>query len=272
MKFGICNEMFQDWKLSDVFSYASEVGYDGVEVAPFTIADTVDEISNAQRAAIRDDAKNAGVEIIGSHWLLISPKGLHITTPDAEIRQKTADYFKKLVHFTADIGGDRMILGSPKQRSVMEGETYEDAWKRAREVFAQIAPTAEERAVTLCLEPLAPVETNFMNTAEEVIRMAKEIDSPRVKIILDAKAMSSEQKPVAQVIRESEGWVGHVHANDPNLRGPGMGDLDFSPIAEALRDIGYDDYVSVEVFDFEIDPKEYATHSIAYLREKFGTG
>lgn len=270
MKFAICNEMFEDWNIEDVFQYAAEVGYDGVEVAPFTIADRVGEVDAARRDAIRRAASDAGVGVVGTHWLLVSPPGMYLTHPDAEIRDRTRAYFVELIDFTADIGGSRMILGSPKQRDVMDGVTYEEAWSYARELFRDIAPTAEERDVVLCIEPLAPVETNFIQTAEDAISMAREVDSPNVKIILDAKAMSSEEKEIPQIIRDSAGWVGHVHANDPNLRGPGFGDLAYEPIADALRDIGYADWVSVEVFDFEVDPKLTATRSIEYLRASFG--
>jgi sugar phosphate isomerase/epimerase len=270
MKFGICNEMFQDWKIEDVFNYAKEVGYDGVEVAPFTLADSVELITPEQRQALKRSAAEAGVEIVGTHWLLVSPEGLHITTPDDEIRSSTCDYFHALINYTADIGGTSMILGSPKQRSVMEGVSYEQAWSNARAMFTDLAVTAENRAVTLCIEPLAPVETDFINTAEEAIRMAQEVDSSAIKIILDAKAMSSESKPIGDIIRASEGWVGHVHANDPNLQGPGFGDLEYAPIVNALSDIGYDGWVDVEVFDFDIDPKETATRSIEYLHKQFG--
>ena len=270
MKFSICNEMFEDWKIEDVFDYARQVGFEGVEIAPFKLADSVTDISATQRASIRDAAVRSGVEIVGLHWLLVSPKGLYITHPDSAIRERTRDYFIDLVHCAADLGGDRMILGSPKQRDVMEKVTYDDAWGYARDLLRGVAPAVEERGVTLCFEPLAPVETNFINTAAEAIQLVDEVDSPAVKIILDVKAMSSEAIPVPDVIRQSGDWVAHVHANDANLRGPGFGDVDFRPIAEALQDIGYDGWVSVEVFDFSIDPTETATKSMAYLRESFG--
>jgi len=269
MRFGICNEMFEGWTIEDVFRHAAEAGYQGVEVAPFTLASSVRDVSPAQRTRIRDAAARAGVAIIGLHWLLVSPKDLYVTHPDAAVRKRTQEYFIDLVNFAADLGADRMIFGSPKQRNVMDGVTFEQAWAWARDLLRGIASVAERRGVTICIEPLAPSETNFINTALDAIRLAKEVDSPRVKIILDAKAMSSEATPIPDIIRRSGSWVAHVHANDPNLRGPGFGELDFRPIASALRDIGYRGWVSVEVFDFTIDPNETAAKSIAYLREAF---
>jgi len=270
MRFAICNEMFEHWNLGDVFRYAKEVGYDGVEIAPFTIAESVRDLSASRRKEIRSEAKKAGVAIVGLHWLLVSPKGLHLTHPDRDVRKRTQEYFVDLVHCAADLGGDRMILGSPKQRSVMDAVTYDEAWGYARELLRSLAPVAEKRKVTLCLEPLAPAETNFINTAAEAIRLAEAVNSPRVKIILDVKAMSSEAIPIPDIIRQSGPWVAHVHANDPNLRGPGFGELDYAPIVEALRDIRYDHWVSVEVFDFTVDPRTTATQSLAYLRKAFG--
>jgi len=270
MKFAICNEMFEGWDVGDVFRYAAEVGFDGVEVAPFTIAESVTDISATQRSDIRKQASDAGVDVVGLHWLLISPKGLYITHVDQDVRTKTIDYFKELINCTADVGGNRMILGSPKQRDVMDGVTYEQAWDYAQTFLREITPTAEERDVVLCFEPLAPVETNFIQTADEAIKLVEPIGSPNVQIILDVKAMSSEARSIPEIIHSSRNWVKHFHANDVNLQGPGFGDVDFVPIAEALHEIDFQDWVSVEVFDFSIDPKETATKSIAYLRETFG--
>jgi sugar phosphate isomerase/epimerase len=124
--------------------------------------------------------------------------------------------------------------------------------------------------VTICLEPLAPSETNFINTAEEAVRFVREHASPNFKIILDVKAMCSEAKPIPQIIRESWPHFAYFHANDRNLKGPGFGDVDYKPIASALREIGYDGVVSVEVFKFEEGPEAIATRSIEYLKRVFG--
>ncbi len=269
MKFSVCNEMFEGWKLRDVMEYASSIGYDGVEIAPFTICDKVDEFSPRDRKKIAEDAAAIGTEIVGLHWLLVKPEGLYINHPDHDIRNTTANYMKELTRFCADIGGKVMVIGSPKQRSVPPGISFQKAWDLAKEVFSQAVNVAEEVGVTLCIEPLSRAETNFINTVEDAKRMAREMDSPNFKVILDVKAMSSEGKDLPSIIRSAAGMVGHVHANDANRRGPGFGDTDFVPIARALREIGYDGFVSVEVFDYSPDPKTIATRSIEYLRKAF---
>ena len=269
MKFGICNEIFQGWVLDDTFAYAARTGYDLVEIAPFTIARSVTDISAADRVRIKDSAARAGIGISGLHWVLVQVEGLYLTSPDAAVRAKTGRYFVDLVECCADLGGTRIVVGSPKQRNILDGVAPEQAWVWATDVFRDAVKRAEDRDVVVCFEPLAPSETNFVNTAAEGIRFAEQFASPAMSVILDVKAMSSEDKPVPQIIRESAGKFQYFHANDRNLKGPGFGDVDFVPIAAALRDAGYDGTVSVEVFIFDEGPEVIATKSLEYLHRVF---
>lgn len=269
MKFGICNEIFKDWSLDDAMIYARRAGYDCIEIAPFTLCKHVTDVPAATRREIRDTAAGAGIEISGIHWVLVQTEGMFLTHPDAAVRQRTSRYFVDLVDFCADIGGKIIVVGSPKQRNLMEGVSYEQAWDFATGVFREAVKQGEQRGVTICFEPLAPAETNFVNTAAEGIRFSQQFKSPAMSIILDVKAMSSEAKPVPQIIRESKGNFSYFHANDANLKGPGFGDVDFHPIAAALHEVGYDGVVSVEVFKFEEGPEVIASKSIEYLKKVF---
>lgn len=271
MKFAICNEIFQGWNLDDTFAFAARTGYDAVEIAPFTIAPHVTEIGANERLRLRESAARASVAISGIHWVLVKTEGLYLTHPEAAVRGRTAAYFRELVDFCADLGGQFIIVGSPKQRDLLDGVTFAQGWRWGLEVFRDAVNRAEDRGVTICFEPLAPVETNFMNTAAEAIQFVTELNSPAFKIILDVKAMCSETRPVPRIIRESWPHFAYFHANDRNLKGPGFGDVDFRPIAAALREVGYAGYVSVEVFNFDEGPEVIAARSLAYLRETFAS-
>ncbi|MDQ6631142.1 MAG: sugar phosphate isomerase/epimerase [Verrucomicrobiota bacterium] len=272
MKFGICNEIFQDWKLDDAMAFAKKAGYDAIEIAPFTIASYVTEISSSQRKEIRELAEKNQIEISGIHWVLAQTEGLHLTHPDEKIRAQTSNYFCDLVNFCGDLGGKIMVVGSPQQRNILENISHQEAWNWATEIFREPVMRAENRAVTICLEPLAPSETNFINTAAEAIRFTQQLNTPHFKIILDAKAMSSESKPIPQIIREAWPHFAHFHANDKNLKGPGFGETDFKPVAAALKEVGYKGGVSVEVFKFDDGAEIIATKSLEYLKKSFGNG
>jgi sugar phosphate isomerase/epimerase len=266
MKFAICNEIFQNWKLEDAFACAARVGYDAVEIAPFTIANSVTDISALDRQKIREAAERNHIQIAGIHWVLVKPEGLYINHTDDAIRRRTAEYFVNLVDFCADVGGKVMVVGSPKQRNVMSGVSPQQAWDWAADTFRDAVKQAEVRQTTICFEPLAPVETNFINTAEEALRFTRSVASPNFKIILDVKAMCSESKPIPQIIRESWPDFAHFHANDKNMKGPGFGDVDFKPIFSTLKELGYNGYASVEVFKFEEGAEAIATRSLDYMK------
>jgi sugar phosphate isomerase/epimerase len=179
------------------------------------------------------------------------------------------DYFLSLIDCCADLGGTTMVIGSPKQRNIIEGETFESAWVRAKNLFLESLPLAEKRNILLLIEPLAPYETNFINTTDEAVRMIEEINHPNFKLNLDVKAMSTEKRPIPDIIAGAEKYLRHVHVNDANGRGPGFGGTDFKPISGALKDIKYDGCLSVEVFDFKPDPETIASKSYAYLKGIF---
>jgi sugar phosphate isomerase/epimerase len=269
MRFAICNEIFQGWSIDDTITYAARTGYDAVEIAPFTLSKSVGDVPAAERERIRRLAARAGIAISGIHWVLVQTEGLHLTHPDPGVRARTAGYFCDLVDFCADLGGRFIVVGSPKQRNVLEGVTFEQAWDWAAATFRDAVKRAEHRAMTICFEPLAPAETNFINTAADAVRFTRRFASPAMKIILDVKAMCSETQAIPAIIHESWPHFAYFHANDRNLKGPGFGDVDFRPILATLREVGYDGYVSVEVFNFEDGPEAIATRSLAHLRDCF---
>lgn len=269
MKFAICNEIFKDWKMDDIIAFAAKTGYDAIEIAPFTMANCVTDIPAAERQRLLKAAAHHGLAISGIHWVLVQAEGMYLNHSDPDVRKRTAKYLCELANFCADLGGHIIVVGSPKQRNVLDGVTPQQAWDWARETFSPSIQRARNLGITICLEPLAPAETNFINTAADAIRFVRYFNSPAFKIILDVKAMSSENKPIPQIIHESWPYFAYFHANDKNLKGPGFGDVDFKPIAAALRQVGYDSYVSVEVFNFDEGPEVIATKSLEYLKKTF---
>jgi sugar phosphate isomerase/epimerase len=267
IKLGICNELFEGWELGRVCRVIKELGYDGVEIAPFTLAPRITDLSPARRRELKTVIEDAGLETIGLHWLLAKTEGFYLTSPDMAVRRATGDYLIALAEAASALGGSLLVLGSPKQRDLLPGVSYDQAVGYAVEVFERIMPAVGATGIDLCLEPLAPSETNFLNTCSQAMDVIRQIDHPRLKLHMDVKAQSSEAgTTVPELIRRYAPTAGHFHAQDVNLRGPGMGDVDFGPIMKALALAGYDRWVSVEVFDFSPGAEETARRSIDCLR------
>lgn len=267
MQYAICNETFIDWDHQKICDFVAELGYTGLEIAPFTLAAKITDVSAERRRTIRQQAEKAGIKIMGLHWLLAKTEGFQLTSPDETIRRSTAKYLCDLAICAADFGGELLVFGSPQQRRIPDGATVEQATDYCVDTLTQILPTLEKTNINLCLEPLAPSEADFINTCSQAIAIIDRLNHPNVRLHQDVKAMSSESEPIPKLIKEFSSYLGHFHANDANLRGPGFGDVNFVPIMQALRDINYDGWVSVEVFDYKPDPETIARESIRYLKE-----
>ena len=266
-RYAICNELYHDRSHEEAFSHAASLGYQGIEIAPFTLNHDVRKITTSQRSDIVRLAEKNGVEIIGLHWLLAHTSGFHLTSPDGAVRRATAEYLIELSHLCRDLGGKVMVFGSPAQRNLGEGITREQADQYAIEVFESVIPSLEKSGVTLALEPLGPEEGNYLLTAAEGIELIQKIDSPNVQLHLDVKAMSTEPRPIPEIIEDSLEYTVHFHANDPNRRGPGMGDVDFQPIFAELQKGDYCGWISVEVFDYEPGIETLSRESIQYMQQ-----
>lgn len=270
MRFAICNETFQDWPFEKAFGFAAEWGYTGLEIAPFTLGTNAFEISAERRRQVRRQAEGAGLEIIGLHWLLAKTEGYYLTTSDAEIRRKTGEYLAELVRMCRDLGGHIMVLGSPQQRNLLPGVSHDEALRFAADCIQQALPALEESNVVLAVEPLGPAEGDFLNTATLGAELCSLVGSPHCRLHLDVKAMSSELLPIPEIIRQQAKLLAHFHANDPNKRGPGMGEVDFCPILQTLGEIDYRGWVSVEVFDYTPGVEVLVRESIENLKACLG--
>ncbi len=264
--FAICSELFST-PIDETIRTVAALGFAGIEIAPFNIAEDVREVSASRRREIRSIADGEGIEIVGLHWLLVSPKGLHLTSADASIRERTAEYLSALAHFCADLGGRVMILGSPQQRNLSPADDRPSAVKRAADVLATAGEACAEREVRLLVEALHPAETNFLQTIEEVLALNAEHGHPAIGYMLDCKAMSGMPDGVVGTIEKHGRDAGHFHTNDPSGAGPGMGELQFGPVMSALSRSGYEGWVSSEPFIYEPDPATVARTALATLRQ-----
>jgi sugar phosphate isomerase/epimerase len=269
MIISLCNEVLCELDFAAQCALAKDLGYDGLEIAPFTLAAEPDRLPAGRRTELRKTAEGHGVAITGLHYLLLAPDGLSITSPDGAVRARTIEVMRALIELCADLGGKVLVHGSPRQRTIAPGQRRDDALGYAKECFAMIASDAEQAGVTYCIEPLAPPEAELINTVEEAAAIVDEIDRPAVRTMIDTCAAGrSERSPIPALIEcwLRSGHVAHIHLNDPNRRAPGQGDLRFGPILAALEAHRYAGISSVEPFVYQPDGPTCAARAIGYVR------
>jgi D-psicose/D-tagatose/L-ribulose 3-epimerase len=269
MRIALCNEVLAGMPLERQCEYAARLGYDGLEIAPFTLSPSPEKLSAADAAKIRATVEASGLVVTGLHWLLVKPEGLSLTDPDAAVRARTLDVMMHLVGLCAELGGKILVHGSPKQRQIAPGETREVALARLREALAQVAPAAARAGVVYCIEPLSQQETALVNTVTEAAELVRSIDHPNLRTMIDCSAAGlTETSSIPELIDRwlPTGLIAHIQVNDPNRRGPGQGETKFAPILAALKRHNYAGTIAVEPFDYSPDGPGVAAFSAGYLR------
>jgi D-psicose/D-tagatose/L-ribulose 3-epimerase len=268
VRFALCNEVIRDLDFAAQCDFAASVGYDGLELAPFTLGEAPHRLGERDARALRRAACDAGIAITGLHWLLVAPAGLSITSADERVRRTTIDVARRLVDLCAALGGRVMVHGSPQQRR-LDAADPDGGRRRGEESFARIAEHAQAAGVTYCIEPLAREETDFVTTVAEAAAIVTRIGNPALRTMVDARAAAlAEALPVAELLDRwlPTGMVQHVHVNDRSKLGPGQGQDRFAAVLASLGRHAYGGVVAVEPFEYRPDGAAAAARAIGYLR------
>jgi sugar phosphate isomerase/epimerase len=269
MRLALCNEVLRERDFAAQCAFAAAVGYDGLEVAPFTLAGDPLALPPAQVSATRRAAADAGIAITGLHWLLVKPDGLSVTSPDPAVRARTIEAIRRIVGLCAELGGRYLVHGSPAQRRTPPGVDRATARAWIAEALAAAARAAQDAGVIYLLEPLPRDETDQVNTLDEAVALVREVGSPALATMLDAKSAALSESASAPALLDRwlpTGLIRHVQLNDRNRRGPGQGQDPIAPIVAALLRDGYDADIAVEPFDYVPDGPACAARAAGYVR------
>lgn len=267
MRFALCNEVLGDLALPEQCRLAAALGYDGLEIAPFTLAEDPTRMSDAAIAAARRVVEDHGLVVTGLHWLLVAPKGLSLTDPDPGARARASGALAALVDLCAGLGGRVLVHGSPAQRRAGPDRA------RARALAVAHLREAGERAgaagVTYCLEPISADECDFVNRVAEAADIVAEAGAPALRTMIDTgHAARDEAEPLAALAERwlPTGMLAHVQLNDRNRLGPGQGEDRFGPLLRVLRDADWPHPLAVEPMRYVPDGPGCAARAIGYLR------
>ena len=269
LKHAICNEVFEQWPLEKVCASIHRIGYSGLEIAPFTLAEQPAQIAAAERRRHRETIRDHGLTFAGLHWLMVSPKGLHVSTPDRTLRERSWRHILELIDLCADLGENGvMVFGSPKQRCAVDGQNRMEATQNFTHGLAGVASHAEERGVTILVEALPAGQCDVITTLAEAIAIVNQVGSPAVRTMFDTHNAVDEVEPHAVLVDRYFDLIRHVHINEMDGRQPGTGNYDFKPVLEVLRRRGYRHWVSLEVFDFAAGAEKIAADSLRFIEKE----
>ncbi len=269
MRIALCNEVIAGMPFDRQCAFAASLGYDGIELAPFTLSEEPHLLSASARTAARRAVADAGLATVSLHWLLVRPLGLSITSDDPAMRTRTLDVMERLIGLAAELGAGILVHGSPAQRRLPDGAGRADAAARGKEAFAKAADWARAAGVVYCIEPLAPPDANFVNRVAEAAAIVEAVGNPALRTMVDCSAASlAEAEPVDALLARwlPTGLVAHVQVNDRNRRGPGQGSDRFTEVFATLKRLNYAGDVAIEPFDYIPDGPATAARTIGYVR------
>lgn len=268
-KHATCNEGFKDWDFAQAARTIRKIGYTGIELAPFTLAEDATALPADKRREYRRIIESEGLTFVGLHWLLVGPKDIHVTTPDRAIRERSWQYVHGLIDLCADLGdGGVMVFGSPKQRSSTGGLSPAEAKKYFVEGLAGLAEHAAQRGVTVLVEALSPNQTDVVTSLAEAVEVVNTINHPAIRTMFDTHNAVAETEPHDVLVDRYFDLIRHVHVNEMDGRRPGLGDYDFKPVLRVLQRRNYQGWVSLEAFDFTGGPDKVVEESLRYLEQQ----
>ena len=269
-KYAVCNESMAELNWQEQCQIVKEAGYQGIEVAAFTfVKESVKEINPEKRKQMFSVMQDAGLECAGIHWLLAPPpEGLHFTTPDSAVRRKTVNYVDKLIDFCGDLGGPSMVFGSPNQRSTI-GISVEEAKKYFADGLAKLADHAQQRNVKILVEHLPKYATDVVNTLAEALELAEQVSHPAIQIVFDFHNTIDETEPYDALLQKYYKNIEHIHIQEMDGKhlGTGTAANDYVKAFQTLKDLKYDKWISLEVFDFSPGGKKIAVESMEILKK-----
>jgi len=263
----ICNEAFEKRPFAETAQAIRRAGYTGMEIAPFTLAEDPTRIDPGRRREYRDILASEGLAFVGLHWLMVSPKGLHVTTPDTGLRRRSWEHVRGLIDLCGDLGpGGVMVFGSPVQRAATGGLTRSQATANFIDGLASIAPDAERRQVTVLVEALPIPQSDVVESLEEAAGIVRQLASPWIQTMFDVHNAVNESEPHAVLVDRYFDLIRHVHVNEMDGRHCGTGDYDFRPVLEVLARRHYAGWISLEAFDFTPGGDRIASESFNHLQ------
>jgi len=244
-------------ELTESFQVIREAGFTGLELAPHTVFGDFSSDMAPGVAKIREALSESGLTFTGLHWLLVGPEDLHASSPDDAVWRRTWDHVGRLVDLAAELGGGVMVFGSPAQRASRGMMSKEDALKRFQDGLGLVADRARDGNCRILLEALAAAHTDIMNTLDEVAGVVGEMNHPAIEAVFDFHNVEDETLGWADLVRRHRDLYTHVHLNEPDGGPPTPGSShlqEYRDAFAALDDVGYDRWVSLEIFSVPEDP------------------
>jgi protein FrlC len=243
----------------------ARIGYDGIEIGCAAPHAWPRYLSQDRRHELKRIMDGEGLPAIS---LLPAPgggPGFNGASPYGEERRATIDHYKEVVDLASDLGAGLVLYIAGWQ---IFGTSRLDAWKYSQEALVEIAIHAAERGITIVVEPTS-ADSNLVETADDALEMMRGTQQANVKVMFDTYHAIYRNEVSADYVRTMGRNLAHIHCADTDRAAPGDGRVDWRGVMQALKDVGFAGYLTMEVgfHTRAADPDLYAARSLAFLKQ-----
>lgn len=266
MKWAVCNEIITGVNLKEQCQTIKSFGFSGIEIAPFTIADSYNDLTKNLAKKVKETLESESVELSGFHWLISHPKSLSLVSETESERKRCIDALKRVIDFSIYLGKSDLTLGCPNSRSgkASKEKRYHFFLKSMKE----IGEAAAERGTTILIEPLSSDQTDLINTFSDVRNVIKDTHSLGLSSMFDYHNTKDEKDNWAELAKENLDIIKHVHVNKMNGESPN--NLDTSEYIASIIELEKGPlWFSLESFGESSDSALKAFKSFREESEKF---
>lgn len=252
------------YPLEETIRRIARIGYDGIEIGAAAPHAYPEYLSKERRQEIRKTLEDNNLALSS---MLPAPgggPGFNVASPLSEERRNAIEQYKKVGELCSELGGSTLLYVAGWQ---IYGTTRQQAWEWSRQALGEIAQTVEGYGVTIAVEP-TPVDSNLVEDCDDAIRIMREVDRPNVKLMFDTiHVMYRNEVPTDYVYRMAND-LHHVHLSDEDRLPPGAGRGDFVALVEALKEVGFDGYLTMEIgFNRrDVEPDQVARQAYEYMQ------
>jgi D-psicose/D-tagatose/L-ribulose 3-epimerase len=266
MKRAVCNELFGTLDFSRTCELMASHGFDGIEIAPFTLFDENGRLPAATIKMVRQSLTDHGLGFAGFHWLFARPAGLFMVSDDASVRTRAWNQLRHLLEAAGELGGGPLTFGSPKQRDsgMLPKPVARGYLEEGLRSLCALASTCKS---SVLIEALQSSDTNMINTLAEAEAFITDVGCPSVAGMFDFHNCGDETLAWDQLIQKHKGIIRHVHLNTLDGGYPLHPDPAYLAAFRALKDIGYAAWVSLEIFTEPDDPAAVLAATASFLDE-----
>lgn len=269
MKLSISNIAWNRYEDRAIRTILQEEKIFGVEIAPGIVWDDPTQRTPPEIKEYKKFWHEAHISVVALQGILFGHEELKLFGSMAA-RKEMHDYIIAILELADRLGAPIIVFGSPKNKTIPDSMSRENAYDIAYDFFNSLGYTAQKHGIVIAIEA-NPKQygTNFLTTTNEAVQFVQNLAHPHVKLQLDIGTMTANKEQYATTTHHAMTQTAHIHISEPDLMPIPQPNTHHVVISKTLGDILYPGFTSIEMRGKQKSNIQQITKSIAYVKRVY---